>query len=122
MQADDMMFSGGGLRSIQRAVLRQAPANLQRGIEAVGGRLILTADVLLFQPHALNVQTRSLAVPLSAIVSLQPRWTRLFGLLPVAPTSLAVRLDNGDEHRFVIGKRDQWIAAIAGARDALSQL
>ncbi len=116
-----MMFEGGGLRSIQRVVLRQAPANLQRGIEAVGGRLILTANALLFQPHALNVQTRSLTVPLSQIVSLQPRWTRLFGLLPVAPTSLAVQVDNGDEHRFVIGKRDQWIDAIASARDALSQ-
>ncbi|MCC8618443.1 hypothetical protein [Xanthomonas vesicatoria] len=109
------------MRSIQRVVLRQAPANLQRGLEAVGGRLILTADTLLFQPHAFNVQTRSLAVPLSAIVSLQPRWTRLFGLLPVAPTSLAVQLDNGDAYRFVIGKRDQWIAAIASARDALGQ-
>ncbi len=86
-----MMFAGGGLRSIQRVVLRQAPANLQRGLEAVGGRLILTADTLLFQPHAFNVQTRSLAVPLSAIVSLQPRWTRLFGLLPVAPTDLIGR-------------------------------
>lgn len=49
------LFQGGGLRSIDRDVLRQALANLQRGMEAVGGRLILTADALLFQPHAFNV-------------------------------------------------------------------
>lgn len=114
-----MLFEGSGLRSIPRVVLRQAPANLQRGIEAVGGRLILTANALLFQPHAFNVQTQSLTIPLSEIVSLQPRWTRLFGLLPVAPTSLAVQVHKGGDYRFVIGKRDQWMAAIASACDAL---
>ncbi|WP_193725933.1 hypothetical protein [Xanthomonas arboricola] len=107
------------MRSIDRVVLRQAPANLLRGLEAVGGRLILTADALHFQPHPYNLQTRSLTVPLSQIAALQPRWTRLFGLLPVAPTSLAVQLPDGAEHRFVIGKREQWMTAIAAARDAL---
>ncbi|PKV14326.1 hypothetical protein CVO74_01930 [Xanthomonas prunicola] len=111
------LFQGGGLRSIDRDVLRQAPANLQRGMEAVGGRLILTTDALLFQPHAFNVQTQSLSVPFRQIVAVQPCWTRLFGLLPIAPTSLAVRLSDGNEHRFVIGKRDQWMADIASARD-----
>ncbi|AZR23991.1 hypothetical protein [Xanthomonas vasicola] len=113
------LFQGGGLRSIDRDVLRQAPANLQRGMEAVGGRLILTADALLFQPHAFNVQTQSLSVPLQQIVAMQPCWTRLFGLLPVAPTSLAVRLGDGNEYRFAIGKRTQWMADIASVRDAL---
>ncbi|EFF47819.1 conserved hypothetical protein [Xanthomonas citri pv. aurantifolii str. ICPB 10535] len=109
------LFHGSGLRSIDRAVLRQAPANLQRGMEAVGGRLILTADAL----HAFNVQRQSLSVPLRQIVAMQPCWTRLFGLLPIAPTSLAVRVDDGNQYRFVIGKRTQWMADIASARDAL---
>lgn len=113
------LFQGGGLRSIDRDVLRQAPANLQRGMEAVGGRLILTADALLFQPHAFNVQTQSLSVPLGQIAAMQPCWTRLFGLLPIAPTSLSVRLSDGSEHRFVIGKREQWMVDIALARDRL---
>ncbi|PPT47274.1 hypothetical protein XarbCFBP8147_17885 [Xanthomonas arboricola] len=113
------LFQGGGLRSIDRVVLRQAPANLLRGLEAVGGRLILTADALHFQPHPYNIQTRSLTVHLRQIAAMQPRWTHLFGLLPVAPTSLAVQLHDGGEHRFVIGKREQWMAAIASARDAL---
>ena len=113
------LFQGGQLRSIDRIVLRQAPANLQRGLEAVGGRLILTADALHFQPHAFNVQTQSLTVHLAQIVAMQLRWTRIFGVLPVAPTSLLVQLDNGGEHRFVIGKREQWVLAIQSARDAL---
>lgn len=113
------LFQGGGLRSIDRVVLRQAPANLQRGLEAVGGRLILTADALHFQPHAFNVQTQSLTVPLAQIGAMQLRWTRLFGVLPVAPTSLVVQLLDGGEHRFVIGKREQWADAIRSARDAL---
>ncbi|MCL1500861.1 hypothetical protein A7D16_18260 [Xanthomonas nasturtii] len=107
------------MRSIDRNVLRQAPANLQRGMEAVGGRLILTADALLFQPHAFNVQTRSLSVPLRQIVAVQPCWTRLLGLVPIAPTSLAVRLNDGNAHRFVLGKRRQWMADIDAARGAL---
>ncbi|MBO9849204.1 hypothetical protein J7386_10645 [Xanthomonas phaseoli pv. dieffenbachiae] len=107
------------MRSIDRAVLRQAPANLQRGMEAVGGRLILTADALLFQPHAFNVQRQTLSLPLPQIVAIQSCWTLLFGLLPIAPTSLAVRLEDGKRYRFVIGKRTQWMADIASARDAL---
>ncbi|SON78719.1 conserved hypothetical protein [Xanthomonas phaseoli pv. phaseoli] len=113
------LFHGSGLRSIERAVLRQAPANLQRGMEAVGGRLILTADALLFQPHAFNVQRQSLSVPLRQIVAVRPCWTRLLGLLPIAPTSLAVRLDDQTQYRFVIGKRTQWMADIVSAQDAL---
>ncbi len=88
-------------------------------MEAVGGRLILTADALLFQPHAFNVQRQTLSLPLRQIVAIQPCWTRLFGLLPIAPTSLAVRLEDGKRYRFVIGKRTQWMADIASARDAL---
>ncbi|WP_181093061.1 hypothetical protein [Xanthomonas bromi] len=88
-------------------------------MEAVGGPLILTADALLFQPHAFNVQTRSLSVPLRKIMAIQPCWTRLFGLLPIAPTSLALRSSDGNEHRFMIGKREQWMADIASTRDAL---
>lgn len=88
-------------------------------MEAVGGRLILTADALLFQPHAFNVQRQTLSLPLRQIVAIQSCWTRLFGLLPIAPTSLAVRLEGGKRYRFVIGKRTQWMADIASARDAL---
>ncbi|MBB4131175.1 hypothetical protein GGR62_001957 [Xanthomonas campestris] len=113
------LFQGGGLRSIDRVVLRQTPANLQRGLGAVGGRLILTVDALLFQPHNFNVQTRSLTLHLTRIVAMQRRWTRVFGLLPLAPTSLAIQVDDGSEYRFVLGKRVEWIAAIEAARAAL---
>ncbi|TQU55887.1 hypothetical protein, partial [Xanthomonas perforans] len=81
--------------------------------EGGGGRLILPADALLFQPHAFNVQRQTLSLPLRQIVAIQSCWTRLFGLLPIAPTSLAVRLEDGKRYRFVIGKRTQWMADIA---------
>lgn len=113
------LFQGGGLRSIERDVLRQAPANLQCGMEAVGGRLILTADALLFQPQAFDVRTRSLSIPLRQIVAMQPCWTRLLGLVPIAPTALAVHVSDGNAYRFVIGKREQWMATIASVREAL---
>jgi len=107
------------LRSIDRNVLRQAPTNLRCGMEAVSGRLILTADALLFQPHVFNMQILPLSVPLRQIVAIHPCWTRLFGLLPIAPTSLAVWLSDGNQYCFVIGNRVQWLADITSARDAL---
>lgn len=101
-------------------LLREGAANLQRGIETVGGRLFLTNRRLAFSSHALNVQTGPTDIPLSAIRSTSPCWTRFLGLIPLAPNSLAVRTDNS-EHRFVLFGRSQWAQAIneaIAARDA----
>jgi len=72
------------------SVIREAPANLQRGIETVGGKLILTTARLVFEAHALNVQRGSTEIDLAAVKSATPCWTRFLGLIPLMPNSLVV--------------------------------
>ncbi|MCC4587998.1 hypothetical protein LL962_12940 [Xanthomonas sp. NCPPB 1067] len=103
------------MRSIDRVVLREAPARLQYFRTTMEGRLVLTADALLFQPQARSAQAHSLAIPLTRLVALRPCWTRGFGLIPLAPTAFALRLDEGCEYRIAVAQRTQWIQAIVAA-------
>jgi hypothetical protein len=102
------------------SVIREAPANLQRGIETVGGRLSLTTTRLVFEAHALNVQRGATEIELSAVKSANPCWTRFLGLIPLVPNSLAVTTKDGTEYRFVLFKRAAWrndIEAASAAQD-----
>ncbi|MGE8218242.1 MAG: hypothetical protein ACN6OU_00630 [Stenotrophomonas acidaminiphila] len=92
-------------------LLREGAANLQRGVETVGGRLFLTHRRLLFRSHGFNVQDGDTEIPLARIRGARPCWTRLLGVLPLAPNSLAVATDERD-YRFVLFGRRQWLAAI----------
>ncbi len=102
LQADEML-------------LREGAANLQRGIEAVGGRLYLTDRRLSFRSHGFNVQNGPTDIPLSQVRGTRPCWTRFLGMIPLFPNSLAVAMADGGEYRFVVHGRDAWAAAI-GAR------
>lgn len=95
-------------------LLREGAANLQRGLETVGGQLFLTDSRLVFASHRFNVQTGAAAIALSDVRSVRPCWTRLLGFLPVAPNSLAVTATSGD-HRFVLSERSVWAEAIQSA-------
>lgn len=95
-------------------LLRKGGANLQRGWEAVGGRLFLTHTRLVFRPHRFNGNTEPAEIPLADIVEVKPCWTRFLGFIPIAPNSLAIRTRQG-EHRFVLFKRSGWARDIASA-------
>jgi hypothetical protein len=97
-------------------VIRDGRANLQRGIETVGGYLYLTTRRLIFEAHAFNVQSGRTVIPLRDIEDASPCWTKLFGLVPIFPNSLAVFTTKGKTFRFVIGDRDGWRIAIREAR------
>ncbi|KAF1067572.1 MAG: hypothetical protein GAK45_01626 [Pseudomonas citronellolis] len=97
-------------------LLKQGAANLQRGIETVGGHLYLTGQRLIFEAHALNVQSGASELSLADIQSTAPVWTKLFNVIPLAPNSLAVRLNDGQEQRFVLFGRSAWADAIDTAR------
>ena len=99
-------------------LIRDGAANLQRGWEAVGGRLFLTSNRLVFSSHAFNVQSGRTEIPLSDIRQVEPCWTRFLGFVPVAPNSLSVRTPQG-EHRFVLNGRSDWAAAITSATTQL---
>jgi len=101
--------------------IRDSAANLQRGIETVGGWLYLTTQRLIFEAHALNIQSGRTVIPLSHIKDMWKSWTRFLGILPVFPNTLAVATKKGKTYRFVIGDRDRWIKAIRRAQRELEE-
>ncbi|GAA0437754.1 hypothetical protein GCM10008983_13360 [Lentibacillus halophilus] len=77
-------------------------ANLKRGIESVGGKLKVTNDRLYFKPHAINIQKKELELSMGSI--LEVRKAKSLGLISNA---LIIAADNGNEYKFVLGKRDE---------------
>ena len=96
------------------AVIQEGPANLQRGIENVGGRLFLTSSRLHFSAHAVNVQTRPADVPLGEVACVEVGRTRVFGI-PLAPNAIEVHTRDGALLRFTVYRRELWKAAIEAA-------
>ncbi|MEV0136439.1 GRAM domain-containing protein [Dactylosporangium sp. NPDC050688] len=88
-------------------VLVRARANLWRGREAVGGRLTLTRERLEFRAHGLNIDTALLGIAVEDIADIRKH--RSYGFIP---NGLTVTLASGIEYRFVVGKRDRFIAAV----------
>jgi GRAM domain len=99
-------------------ILKDGPANLQRGAETVGGKVYLTSRWLVFEAHKFNLQRGATEIPLSDILSIAKCWTKFLNLIPVLPNSLAVTTNQGQEYRFVLFGRDAWEEAISGAKGA----
>ena len=97
-------------------VIKEGPANLQKGIETVGGKLFLTNQRLVFEAHKFNVQGGVTELDLSTVRSSHPCWTRFLGVIPVFPNSLAVSDEQGKTLRFVLLGRHEWAAAIEEQR------
>ena len=89
-------------------VVFRSLANHFRGGEAVGGRLILTESRLIFEPHAINLQTGRWEVPLSDILLVEPRRTAW-----AIPNGLHVSTKAGAE-RFVVAQRAHWLRQLNG--------
>jgi hypothetical protein len=48
---------------------------------------------------------------------MRPAWTKLFGVIPVAPNTLSVQIaDGGAEHNLVLKGRGAWMEAIQDAK------
>jgi len=92
--------------------IKDGAANLQRGIETVGGRLYLTSQRLVFESHRFNIQTGATLIPLSSINSARKAWTKFLNLIPLFPNTVAVATKEGNEFRFVTFGRKAWIDAI----------
>ena len=98
------------------SMLKEGRANLQRGVETVGGRLFLTDRRLIFESHKFNVQRGSTEVPLAQIAELGTAWTKFLGFLPLFPNTMSVRTRGGAEYDVVCKGRGAWIEAIERAR------
>lgn len=103
----------------EEKLIRDGAANMQRGLEAVGGWLYLTDQRLLFESHRFNVKTGPTEIPLSDVRATRAVWTKFLGFLPIFPNSLAIYA--GDrEYVFVLSARDQWASSISAQASRLS--
>ncbi len=90
-----------------QTVLVEKSANLFRGIEAVGGKLTVTSEKLIFQPHAINIQSAPLELPLREIERAEKKNSLL-----VVPNGMKVIDRSGKTYKFVLWGREEVIARI----------
>ncbi len=93
--------------SADEEIVGKFAANLFRGLEGVGGRLIVTNQRLLFEAHKLNLQRAPLEIRLDQISDVAE--TKTMGLLP---NGVTVTCRSGEQHRFVSWNRTKIVAAI----------
>jgi len=93
-------------------LIKDGSANLQKNIETVGGKLYLTNERVIFEPHAFNVQSANVEIEIVDIHSSLPCWTKFLGFFPIFPNSLAIFTRKGIEYRFALFGRHAWAAAI----------
>ena len=98
------------------SLVRSGSANMQRGAETAGGKLFLTTARLVFIAHSFNVRSGPSELPLTLVAEVGTAWTKLLGVLPLLPNSIAIALRDGTVRSFVVTGRAAWIAAITHAR------
>lgn len=75
-------------------------ANLFRGIEAVGGKLMITDRRLIFKSHTFNIQTGTTEILIEEITEVKKRNT-----LRIIPNGISVTTKNGVEYNIVLWNR-----------------
>jgi hypothetical protein len=94
-------------------ILMQSRAWLSRSGLARRGTLRLTNRRLVFEAG----RARAHQVPLAQLQFIHPEWSRLLGLLPLAPNCVRVETRDAQRLRFAVAmtERDAWVAAIKSA-------
>jgi len=99
-------------------LIKSGSANLQKGIETVGGKIYLTNKRLVFESHNFNVQSGKTEIKLIDINSLEFSWTKLFGLIPLIPNSLSVLTKDNKNLNFALSNRTMWKEEIEKAKNS----
>lgn len=88
-------------------IIYSGAANYYRGWEAVGGKLTLYTDRLYFESHGIALQPEPHTIYLSEITGLEKK--NAFGIIP---NGIIVINKSGKRDRFVVNKREVWLAKI----------
>ena len=104
----------------EEMLVKESPANHQRGIESVGGMLYLTTERLIFESRVLNFQTGETIISISEIIRLRKNWTKLLDVIPIFPNTLVVTSRSGHEDKFVLFRRTPWINEINKLKEGLN--
>ena len=89
------------------SILFETGANHFKGIEAVGGKLYLTNNRLLFKSHKFNFQNHELSIPLSDIHSVGRYRT-----LGLVNNGLSIGTWNNNLEKYVVQNIDTWLEKI----------
>lgn len=92
------------MNETQETYYLEVAANLYRGIEAVGGRLKMNNENLLFSPHSFNLQTGVTLIFMDEISSIRKRNT-----MGIVPNGILIETRRGQQYKFVTWKRQQVI-------------
>jgi hypothetical protein len=101
-------------------VVREGLANATRGAENVGGKLYLTTSRLIFESHALNVQTGSTVLSLDQITAWGTGRALVLNLFRLTPNMFYVDTDQG-RYEFVVYGRRKWKQALDAQKVATAQ-
>ncbi|MCG8386540.1 MAG: GRAM domain-containing protein, partial [Cytophagales bacterium] len=95
-------------------IQREGPANLFRGIEAVGGKLLLTNKRLVFKSHKVNIQRGQINLELDQVTGVTSRKTS-----KIFDNGMRILNKNGEPFDFVVFERDEWISRIKKSTNTL---
>ncbi|WP_044212524.1 hypothetical protein [Flammeovirga sp. OC4] len=87
----------------EKAIIYAGDANHFKGVEAVGGRLYLLKEKLLFKSHHFNVQNHQTTVGFNQIQEVN-----YFNTLGFIPNGLSIKLHTGHIEKFVVNNRKTW--------------
>ena len=82
----------------------EGPANLFRGMEAVGGKLFLTNKKIIFKSHNINIQNGQTDIGYSDISGIIKRKTT-----KLINNGMKIKTTDGQEFDFVVNEREKWI-------------
>jgi hypothetical protein len=88
-------------------ILFETPANHFKGIEAVGGKLYLTNNRLVFQSHKLNIQNHQLSLGIADIQKVGRHKT-----MSIINNGLSVTSVNGSTEKFVVEQPERWFTIL----------
>jgi hypothetical protein len=92
-------------------IIKEGAANHFKGIEGVGGKLVLTDKRLIFKSHKLNIQNHQENFALEEIQKLIA--TKTLGVLK---NGLTVELTSNNGHRFIVDEPTDWIEKIVNQK------
>lgn len=91
-------------------------ANLFRGIEAVGGKLVFEENGMTFKSHKLNVQTGETTILYNDIVEV-----RKANSMGIIPNGMIVVTKEGQQYKFVVNQRNKIVDFLEQSREVRPQ-
>ena len=92
-------------------VIKEAGANHFKGVEGVGGKLVLTNRRLIFKSHKYNVQNHQEDFSLERMLNLRTQ-----KLLTVYENVIVLQVDDASTHKFVVDEPEDWVKRIGNQK------